>query len=106
MNTFFYIASVFLFVMGYGILSDAETIFQQMTGLLILLMATLFLIGGAIITTIYEERKQVEEQAVDKLESRDRFNELRKFRRLKKNNNGSVCGVYNTKLHHFGSLNL
>ncbi len=80
MNTFFYIASVFLFVMGYGILSDAETIFQQMTGLLILLMATLFLIGGAIITAIYEERKQVEElkKTVDKLESRDRFNEFKK----------------------------
>lgn len=66
--------------MGYGILSDAETIFQQMTGLLILLMATLFLIGGAIITAIYEERKQVEElkKTVDKLESRDRFNEFKK----------------------------
>lgn len=66
--------------MGYGILSDAKAIFQQMAGLLILLMATLFLIGGAIITTIYEERKQIEElkKTVEKLESIERFNEFKK----------------------------
>ena len=54
----FYLLSLFFAVMGINVVSKAQGVFQEVAGLLVLLMAVVFLVGGAVIGAINSQGKK------------------------------------------------
>ncbi len=54
----FYLLSLFFAVMGINVVSEAQGVFQEVAGLLVLLMAVVFLVGGAVIGAINSQGKK------------------------------------------------
>jgi len=54
----FYLLSLFFAVMGINVVLEAQSVFQEVAGLLVLLMAVVFLVGGAVIGAISSQGKK------------------------------------------------
>ncbi|MFA5657271.1 MAG: hypothetical protein WC276_06525 [Sedimentibacter sp.] len=54
----FYLLSLFFAVMGINVMLEAQSVFQEVAGLLVLLMAVVFLVGGAVIGAISSQGKK------------------------------------------------
>jgi len=54
----FYLLSLFFAVIGINVVSKAQSVFQEVAGLLVLLMAVVFLVGGAVIGAINSQGKK------------------------------------------------
>ena len=54
----FYLLSLFFAVMGINVMLKAQSVFQEVAGLLVLLMAVVFLVGGAVIGAINSQGKK------------------------------------------------
>ena len=54
----FYLLSLFFAVMGINVVLEAQSVFQEVAGLLVLLMAVVFLVGGAVIGAINSQGKK------------------------------------------------
>jgi len=54
----FYLLSLFFAVMGINVVLEAQSVFQEVAGLLVLLMAVVFLVGGAVIGAINSRGKK------------------------------------------------
>lgn len=54
----FYLLSLFFAVIGINVMLEAQSVFQEVAGLLVLLMAVVFLVGGAVIGAISSQGKK------------------------------------------------